>query len=143
MAFELTEPHTQIPNKVTKMHPRFQYPNAPFIFSTFCPNIPYIVILGFCAFYIFLIWFFFQMMVMNSREFVDYPSSVLLTRHRNQQNRWGILSQQISSVIRHKWNSCFRNIIQGDLFIYFIEFNNKVGCVRACLRVHPRCANAS
>ena len=37
-------------------------------------------LLGFCAFCIFLIWFLF-----DPTQFVDYPSSVLLTRHRNQQ----------------------------------------------------------
>lgn len=41
---------------------------------------------GLSGVYIFLVYLFFQLLVHNSTEFVDYPSSVLLSRQRNRQN---------------------------------------------------------
>ena len=42
--------------------------------------------LGLTGVYIFLVYLFFQLLVHNSTEFVDYPSSVLLSRQRNRPN---------------------------------------------------------
>ena len=42
--------------------------------------------LGLSGVYIFLVYLFFQLLVHNSTEFVDYPSSVLLSRQRNRPN---------------------------------------------------------
>ena len=42
--------------------------------------------LGLSGVYIFLVYLFFQLLVHNSTEFVDYPSSVILSRQRNRPN---------------------------------------------------------